>query len=209
MCCVSAEWKKCLRAVGRRGKAWKTCSAAWCSYLCVQWMSWTLCPCWACAQCVLPQGKFSALVICQTGGEGLLLVAVIRGCIILFAYLLSWTPASAPISVIKEVSLFGISSVRTPKPFIECNLTSACAWKQSAPFFFERGETEGLKAEANCFFSHTQSSKEILTQTWPPPSSCVPLSLLSLVLLKRAGESVLLLFWTIHSLQSLSPRFCQ
>lgn len=36
-----------------------------------------------------PQGKFSATVICQIGGEGPLLVAVIRGCIILFAYLLS------------------------------------------------------------------------------------------------------------------------
>ena len=36
-----------------------------------------------------PKGKFSATVICQIGGEGLLLVAVIRGCIILFAYLLS------------------------------------------------------------------------------------------------------------------------
>lgn len=46
-------------------------------------------PCWACVKCVLPQGKFSALVICQTGGEGLLLVAIIRGCIILFAYLLN------------------------------------------------------------------------------------------------------------------------
>ena len=36
-----------------------------------------------------PQGKFSATVICQIGEEGPLLVAVIRGCIILFAYLLS------------------------------------------------------------------------------------------------------------------------
>lgn len=36
-----------------------------------------------------PQGKFSATVICQIGGEGPLLVAVIRDCIILFAYLLS------------------------------------------------------------------------------------------------------------------------
>lgn len=145
MCCVSAEWKKCLQAAGRRGKAWKTCSAAGCSYLCVQWTSWTLCPCWACVQCVLPQGKFSASVICQTGGEGLLLAAVIRGCIILFAYLLSWTPASAPICVIKEVPLYTISSVRAPKPFRESNLTSACAWKQSAPFLGEEWnwETEG------------------------------------------------------------------
>lgn len=34
-----------------------------------------------------PQGKFSAMVICQIGGEESLLVALIRGCIILFAYL--------------------------------------------------------------------------------------------------------------------------
>lgn len=26
-------------------------------------------PCWACVQCVLPQGKFSASVIYQAGGE--------------------------------------------------------------------------------------------------------------------------------------------
>lgn len=69
---------------GRLGKLVQLLSLRVCS-VCSEWAE-IRAPAGPVYSMFYPQGKFSATVICQIGGEETLLVAVIRGCIILHIY---------------------------------------------------------------------------------------------------------------------------
>lgn len=130
---------------GRLGKLVQLFSLRVCS-VCSEWAE-IRAPAGPVYSMCYPQGKFSATVICQIGGEETLLVAVIRGCIILHIY---WAKLQPQLPSLRKRRCCSAAS----QVWGSQNLLQRLILLQIVPVSkvllicrIRNGETEGLKAE--------------------------------------------------------------